>query len=197
MNKLTAAMLISLLIIGVCGVISGYREVDGMTDKIIRIHVIANSDSDEDQELKYKVRDGILKTASEIISGCESKEEAMQRISENLYAVESAARRVLDENGSQYGVVCSLANEEFDTREYDGFTLPAGDYDSLCVRIGEAKGKNWWCICYPSLCIGTAVSIDDCEVFNEGELLIVKEPQKVRLKLWCYEFLRKLGKIFE
>lgn len=197
MNKLTVSVLLALLFCGVCSVISGAQEVDALTDKIIRIHVIANSDSQADQQLKLKVRDGILDVAAELTSGCKNKEEAEARIRAGLDVLTEAAKSVIAENGGGYGVNVTLGREEFDRREYDGFTLPAGDYDALCIRLGEAKGKNWWCVCYPSLCFGTSVNIDDCGVFTDGELTVIKEPQKVRYKLWCFELVRKIAKVFK
>lgn len=197
MKKLTLAILISLIICGVTGAFANAREVGKMTDKLIRIHVIANSDSEEDQTLKLNVRDSVLEAASELISKCGSKEEAMAVISDNIGFISAAANEAVEENGYEYTVKCSLSEEEFDERVYDGFTLPAGEYDALCVRIGDADGKNWWCVCYPSLCFGSAVSIDDCEVFTESELTIVKEPEKVRYKLWCFEMARKIAKLFK
>lgn len=197
MQKLTLAILISLIVCFVSGVAASAREVDSVTDKLIRIHIIANSDSEEDQSLKLKVRDSVLEVASGLISECTSKEEAMTVIRDNIVVISSAASETVEQSGCEYAVNCSLSEEEFDERVYDDFTLPAGDYDALCVRIGDAEGKNWWCVCYPSLCFGSAVSIDDCEVFTEGELTIVKEPEKVRYKLWCYEIARKILKLFD
>lgn len=197
MNKLTISILLSLIMCSIVSFISNAREVDMMTDKLIRIHVIANSDSEEDQELKLKVRDSVLEAASEIFADCKSKDEAMEAIRNNLDMFTEVAEGSVKLNGNEYAVSCTLAEEEFDKRVYDDFTLPAGEYDSLCIRIGNAEGRNWWCVCYPSLCFGTAVSIDDCEVFSEGELTIVKEPEKVRYKLWCFEFVRKIAKLFE
>ena len=197
MQKLSIAILISLIICSVTAVISNAHEVDAMTDKLIRIHVIANSDSEEDQSLKLKVRDSVLEAVSVFMTDCNSKDEAMEAIRDSLSEITSAASQTVVKNGYVYDVRCTLSEEEIDERIYEDFTLPAGCYDSLCVRIGDANGKNWWCVCYPSLCLGTSVSIDDCEVFTEGELRIVKEPEKVRYKLWCYEMFRKLMKLFD
>ena len=197
MKKITLSLLISLVIFAAAGVISEAKEVEALTGKIIRIHVIANSDSEADQRLKIKVRDGILETVADITSGCGDKASAMAAIGGNIENIKSAAERAISESDSGYGVTCTLKKEEFDRREYDDFTLPAGEYDSLCIRIGEAKGKNWWCVCFPSVCVGAAVKIDDCEVFTDGELMIVKEPQKVRYKLWCFEAVRRIKKFFE
>ena len=197
MQKLTIAILISIIICSVTAVNSNAHEVDAMTDKLIRIHVIANSDREEDQALKLKVRDSVLEAASGFITDCNSKDEAMDAIRDSLCEITSAAIQTVEENGYDYDVRCTISEEEFDERVYDDFTLPAGCYDSLCIRIGDADGKNWWCVCYPSLCLGTSLSIDDCEVFTEGELRIVKEPEKVRYKLWCYEMFRRLMKLFD
>lgn len=196
MRKLTIAALISILFCAVWVTVSNAREVSDMTDKLIRIHVIANSDSAEDQELKLKVRDGILEAVAEAVDGVADKQEAMVRIFEKLAEIENRAEKIILENGADCGVSATLKKEEFGERRYDDFTLPAGTYDSLCVRIGEAKGHNWWCVCYPSLCVGSAVSVDECGVFTEGELKIIREPDKVRYKLWCFEMLKKLKNFF-
>lgn len=197
MKKFTVAVILSLLICTFLNFLNSAGEVENMTDKLIRIHIIANSDSEADQALKLTVRDGILGTVSELTDGCENKDEAMAAISEGLDELGTKAREIVDGNGFDYCVSCTLAREEFDERRYDGFTLPAGEYDSLCLRIGDAKGKNWWCVCYPSVCVGAAVSVDDCGVFTDGELVIIKEPERVRYKLWCFEFIRKLKKLFK
>ena len=192
MKKLTIAVFLSLLLCGVMVVAQNAAEVDEMTDKFIRIHIIANSDSDADQALKLDVRDAVLKASEDFLTDCKSKGEAMTAIRENLQTIQSAAEEEMRRQGSDYPLVCTLAREMFDTRVYDDFTLPAGSYDSLTVRIGNSEGKNWWCVCYPQLCIGTAIKLDDASVLTEGEIKIVKEPEKVRFKLWCFEIVRKI-----
>lgn len=196
MKKLTFSIALSLIICAALSVIGSAREVEDLTDKLIRIHVIANSDSEEDQNLKLAVRDGILSYVSELTEGCETKAEAMESLGGGLGRIEDEARGIVAENGFGYEVSCTLSREEFDRRTYDGFELPAGEYDSLCIRLGGAEGKNWWCVCYPSICLGSAMSVDECGVFSEGELIIIKEPEKVRYKLWCFEAIRKLRRLF-
>ena len=196
MKKLTFSIALSLIICAVLSVIGSAREVEDLTDMLIRIHVIANSDSEEDQNLKLAVRDGILSYVSELTEGCKTKTEAMESLCDGLGRIEDEARGIVAENGFGYEVNCTLSSEEFDRRTYDGFELPAGEYDSLCIRLGSAEGKNWWCVCYPSICLGSAMSVDECGVFSEGELIIIKEPEKVRYKLWCFEAIRKLRRLF-
>lgn len=197
MKKLTLAMLISLVLCGFTSIFANFGEVDTMTGKLIRLHVIANSDSAADQELKLQVRDRILETSGSFFYEADCKDDAMRMIEENLSKICAAAESEIAENGYNYSVNCTICKEEFSERRYDDFTLPAGEYDSLCVRIGEADGRNWWCVCYPNLCVGTAMKVDDCDAFTEGELTIIKQPEKVRYKLWCFEFVRKIKGIFK
>ena len=194
MKKLTLAMLISLIICISTSIISNANEVQAATDKLIRLHVIANSDSETDQEIKLIVRDAVLSKADTLLSSCDNKESAVEIITQNIEVLTLAANSVL--SGFDYKAVCTIEECYFNTRTYDDFTLPAGEYDSLCVRLGEAKGKNWWCVCYPGLCLPSAVKIDDCEILSEDEVMIFKYPQKVRYKLFCFELLRKIKRLF-
>lgn len=195
MKKLTLSMVLSLIICLVFSIVSNACEVDRMTDKLIRLHVIANSDSSADQALKLAVRDEVVSLCAEISSGCTSRAEAHSALEADLGLIESAAAGVISREGYDYSVSVTLSSCEFDKRVYDSFTLPAGEYDALCVTIGEGEGKNFWCVCYPSLCIGSAMKIDDCEEFTDEELIIIKEPQKVRYKLFCYELIKKIRKL--
>lgn len=197
MKKLTISIFLSLLLCAVLSVLSNAAEVEKMTDKVIRLHVIANSDSEADQTLKLKVRDSILAAVSDAVADCDSKDEALERISANISEIKSAAEQTVSASGEPCPLSCTLGRETFDRRTYDDFELPAGEYDSLIIRLGAGEGKNWWCVCYPSLCLGAAVSVDDCPVFCDGELRILKEPEKARYKLWCFELIRKIGKILK
>ncbi len=192
MKKFTLSLAVSLLIMFSVSVLGAAGEVKKTEDKFIRIHIIANSDSKADQALKLTVRDRILEKSGEYLTGAKTKEEAVERIRKNLSEIESEAQKAAGDEK----VDCSFEREYFEPRAYDGFILPAGMYDSLCIRIGEANGKNWWCVCYPEVCIGAAIKIEDSEVFSEGEIKILREPSKVRYKLWCYETLLKLKKLF-
>lgn len=190
MKKLTISILIALVLTFVISSVSNAADVCGLTDKLIRLHVIANSDSESDQNIKLAVRDEVLCKVSELCSDVGSKDEAEKIILSHIDEIESAANDALKETG--YKAECRYETVDIDKRVYDDFTLPAGVYDALCVRIGKAEGENWWCVVYPSLCVSCAVSIDDCGVFSEDELTIVKQPEKVKYKLYCFELFRKL-----
>lgn len=148
-------------------------------DNIIRLHVLANSDSDADQALKLKVRDGILDTVSALLDGVCDRDAAEEILLGNLSVIETDAARVLCEEGSDYAVRVTLTEEAYPTREYEGFTLPAGTYTSLRVLIGEAEGQNWWCVLFPQLCV---TSTREAAVIGETELIEAGlTPSQVRI----------------
>ncbi len=168
-------------------------------DSIIRLHVLANSDSDEDQALKLKVRDGVLEAASELLSGVTDRNEAEAIIEANLAELESVAAEILRGENSAYPVFATLTEESYPTREYGNFALPAGTYTSLRVLIGDAEGKNWWCMLFPSLCIGAkkeapAAVIDESECIEAGltpsQVKIIKgNSPTVKVKFRVLEFI--------
>ncbi len=123
-----------------------------ISNSVFRLHVIANSDSDEDQALKYKVRDNLLIYMKEICTNCSSKQEAINIASQHLDEFKQIALQTIKDEGFLYNVNIEIGNFEFPTKEYGDITLPAGLYDALRVKIGSAQGKNWWCVMFPSLC---------------------------------------------
>lgn len=123
-----------------------------ISDSVFRLHVIANSDSDEDQALKYKVRDNLLKYMNNICSNCSSKQEAINLVTEHQEEFKQIALDTIKNEGYSYSVKINIGNFEFPTKQYGDISLPAGYYDALRVEIGEAKGRNWWCVMFPSLC---------------------------------------------
>lgn len=123
-----------------------------LKDGIIRLHVKANSDTEEDQALKLKVRDRILKETAPLLEKSESIEETRAIVKENLDNIKSIAEEVIKEEGKDYKVEVNFGMTSFPTRKYGEMVLPAGEYEALLVTIGEGKGKNWWCVMFPPLC---------------------------------------------
>lgn len=123
-----------------------------LKDGIIRLHVKANSDTEEDQALKLKVRDRILKETAPLFEKSESIEETRAIVKENLDNIKSIAEEVIKEEGKDYKVEVNFGMTSFPTRKYGEMVLPAGEYEALLVTIGEGKGKNWWCVMFPPLC---------------------------------------------
>ena len=125
---------------------------DDIKDKLIRFHVIANSDSDEDQNLKLKVRDKVVEALSEKLSNVNSLEEAENVLEENIDYVNEIAKEVIEENNYTYEVTTMLSYENFPDKVYGDCVFPQGNYEAFRVIIGEGKGQNWWCVMFPSLC---------------------------------------------
>ena len=129
-----------------------------IADSVFRLHVIANSDSEIDQDLKYTVRDALLSYMNDLCANCTSKEEAISIASEHLEDFKEIALNTIQEEGFDYSVNIRIGNFEFPTKDYGDISLPAGTYDALRVEIGEAKGQNWWCVMFPPLCFVDASS---------------------------------------
>ena len=145
-----------LILLSLFILISAISYVDAVSnniaDSVFRLHVIANSDSKEDQELKLKVRDELVLYMNIISKDSTSKQEAMQIANEHKEEFTQIAEKVIKENGYNYTVNVQIGKADFPTKYYGDITLPAGTYDALKVQIGEAKGQNWWYVMFPPLC---------------------------------------------
>lgn len=167
---------------------------------LIRLHVVANSDSDEDQAIKLQVRDAITATLEPAMENIESKEQAYQYIVENLTRIEETANKKLEELGVSDRASVSLQQEKFNVRHYDTFSLPAGIYDSLRVEIGSGSGKNWWCVVFPTLCLPAASSEFQTAAVASGfdediSKTLVREDGYV-LRFYLLDFLGRLENFF-
>ncbi|MDD4844268.1 MAG: stage II sporulation protein R [Anaerotignum sp.] len=132
----------------------GYSEMiqNGISAKVVRFHVLANSDSDEDQALKLKVRDKVLQEYGELLSTCQSKEETLAALDGVKKEICKTAQAEVLAQGYDYPVSVSVVREDFPFKRYDDYIFPAGIYDALRIEIGEAQGHNWWCVLYPQMC---------------------------------------------
>ena len=154
-SKIGIILILSLLLfiyIIVCAISYVEAVSSDISDSVFRLHVIANSDSDEDQSLKYKVRDSLLYYMNNICANCSSKEEAINTVSVHQDEFKQVALETIKNEGYSYNINIEIGNFEFPTKHYGDISLPAGFYDALTIEIGEAKGKNWWCVMFPSLC---------------------------------------------
>lgn len=152
------------------------REQSDLADSVLRLHVLANSDSESDQALKLKVRDRVLAEAEAILPGEASVEEAARTLKENLSRLAAAGAEVVAQEGYSYPVSASLEETWFPTKEYEDFALPAGRYQALRIVIGEGEGQNWWCVVFPPLCLGSV-----SESTRETALEAGMEEQQVAL----------------
>ena len=134
-----------------CGTVIADRQ--RLNEELIRLHVVANSDRVEDQELKLLVRDAIITSLRQALADVRDTEQAKEYLQENLPKLRELANKTLDAAGSAQQAVVTLCREGFPTRQYNTFSLPAGIYEALRVTIGDGAGKNWWCVVFPSLCV--------------------------------------------
>lgn len=174
-----------------------------IAQEIIRFHVIANSDSNEDQELKIKVKEALVKSLSPLLNQTSSVEEARTILSENLSSIEKLAGHIVGQNGYSYPVKVTLEDTYFPLKIYGDYTFPPGYYEALRVQIGKAEGKNWWCVMFPPLCFvdETYSVVDEASgdklknILTEEEyntLINKKTPIKIRFKL--FESIRNFFK---
>lgn len=172
-----------------------------LAEKTVRLHVIANSDSAEDQAQKLRVRDAVLRKAQELTANCRNAKEARRILAAQAETLCQAAQAVLLKEESPYPVTVEVGEERFNTRYYETFTLPAGEYPSLCVRIGAAEGKNWWCVVFPSLCTAaTGESLERCAAvggMDSAETRFITEGEETyTLRFKTLEWLQKIAELF-
>lgn len=170
------------------------RQQQRISDSMIRLHVVANSDAPADQDIKLKVRDAVLAEAQTLLQDASDREDAMVRLKTELPALEETANTTLRQLGTSDSAVVTLKRELFGTRYYDTFTLPGGYYEALRVTIGEGDGKNWWCVVYPQLCMSAATEPDAVPAMgslskSDTELL---EDGEIRFRFRCLELLENL-----
>lgn len=158
-------------------------QCESIPGEVLRLHILANSDSDADQALKLHVRDRLLEENGSLMDGVTTREEAIQAVRDALPELCEAAQDEVLAAGYTYPVKAELVEMYFPTRQYDNVTLPAGRYQALRVTIGEGAGHNWWCVLFPALCLPAAqdsASLDD--VLSSGELDVVQGGYEVKFK---------------
>ena len=177
------------------------RAQGELADRVIRIHVIANSDSPEDQRLKLEVRDAVLELVAEAGEGIETPEEMCRALTPRLPELEELGETVLREQGCMADVTATLTECWFPTKDYGAFSFPAGEYTALRLVIGEGEGENWWCVAFPPLCVGAAAeSIEEAVAVGhftqeQGDLLTGREGGYV-LKFKSMELLGSIKGLF-
>lgn len=167
-------------------------EQKAIADKVVRLHVIANSDSDRDQTLKLKVRDAVISELSPKLESAGDISGASAVIETELEHIRLKALETLHAEGEDMSVSVTLGEESYPTREYDTFALPAGDYMSLRIVIGEGRGKNWWCVVFPPLCTEAAIDSEISGLSDKQVMLITGEADGYEIKFRTLEIIAKL-----
>lgn len=176
---------------------TGFADTcDSIDDSVLRLHILANSDSEEDQTVKLKVRDRLLSEVPEMFVSAEDKSSAISQAEMHLDEIKEVIGSVLDENGAEYSFDAEIVEGMyFENREYDGFTMPAGFYSALRITLGEAEGQNWWCVMYPPLCNGSAVKTEDA--FNEKQTAVLSANSDYEIKFKVCEWFNKAKRSIE
>lgn len=201
MNKIKTYELALMLGMAAAVFFAGFgsfaEDYRGITQTVFRLHILANSDSDVDQALKLKVRDAVLEENSYIFKDASSAEEAAVIAEKHIDDIMHTAERVIRENGSDYNVKCEVTRMDFGNRVYGTITMPAGEYSALRITIGEAEGKNWWCVMFPPLCLPAVTDIDEAleeygGVFTEEEIDMLHNPENYECRFYFLELYEKI-----
>ena len=191
---------ILLMMVGVMGGFYGRKKIvqEQIAEKVLRFHVLANSNSEEDQKLKLQVRDAIGGLLQEKMAQVENREECEEFITEWIPKIEQTAAAVIEENGYDYSVCARLEETDFPVKTYGAYTFPAGRYEALRVTIGEGAGENWWCVLYPNMCFqGSVYEVMDessgeelREVLTQEEYADVFDSGKMQIRWKFLDYFR-------
>ena len=200
MRKCLKCGVVFILLAAAVYMITLVRDRAALNDQILRLHVVANSDSEADQAVKLKVRDAVIGELEQATTNVESKAEAERLVREKLSDLEWIANQVLEVEGVTDRACVTLTQEEFPTRYYDTFTLPAGVYDSLRITIGSGEGHNWWCVVFPSLCVPAAVEgVEDTAVgagFSDSLTCAITGADGYEVRFFFLDCLGRLQNFF-
>ena len=188
------SLLMAATVITFC--ISVVADRQQLNTDIIRLHVVAQSDSQQDQDVKLQVRDAVMQNLQLKMADIQDSLEAEEFLSGHLQELETVANAVLAQCGVDYTASVTLESEAFDTRHYDTFSLPSGVYRSLRIRLGEARGKNWWCVVFPSLCMQASSTQEDMSVFSDTLTDTIERKEGYELRFFLLDWLGNLEKIF-
>lgn len=201
---LTLAVCISILFVTVVSAFVPIHNEQRIYSNVIRLHVIANSDSNEDQALKYEVRDYIIEYISSLTEGCADIEDAREAVEGDLESINGKVSEYISEAGFPYTSAVTLTKEDYPTIVYgsesseETFRLPKGKYLSLRILIGEAEGKNWWCVLFPPLCMSGTKVEDELAVagYNHEQIKVLKNNDSTKYVV-RFKILEILSELFE
>ncbi|MEG1615057.1 MAG: stage II sporulation protein R [Oscillospiraceae bacterium] len=192
-KKIEISLLIAFVLTAAISISGFAANCNGIEHSVLRMHVIANSDKENDQKLKLKVRDAVLKEGSDVFSGATNVKEAQDKIEISQDRLLATAKRVVADEGYDYNVKIEIGKEYFNTRTYGNITLPAGQYNAVRIIIGEGAGKNWWCVMFPPMCLPGATQESEIDaVPKDGESRLVKSDPKIDARFKIVEIYEKL-----
>lgn len=185
---------VTCMVFSLCGFAGDCAEV---RDSVVRLHILANSDSEEDQALKIRVRDAVTAAGVGVLDGVTTREEAESRLRAALPRLIETAQQCVYDAGFSYPVTAELTTMYFSTRTYDSGTFPAGRYHTVRFSIGEAQGKNWWCVMYPPLCVSAATDKASlADVMGEDACEIVSDAPRYAVRFKVVEWFEAIAEWF-
>lgn len=194
LNNKIKALFLGFLFSVTYSILGLSSECESISEKILRLHIIANSDSKEDQELKLKIRDKILLEYSEQLSVKNDIEEAKNEIIRNIDKIRLTAQNEVYKNGFDYKINAEITNMYFNPRRYNDITLPSGFYNALRITIGEGKGKNWWCVMFPPICLAVTEEKSDLQdILTPSEMDLVENNSQYSFKLKIVDIIIQIG----
>ena len=194
MRKKEWFVLIACIISIACSCVCSFgEECSFIRENTLRLHILANSDSPADQALKLKIRDAVLSHSGELFSGCDTRQKMVSAAQEQLSDIQRIAEQTAMHNGYDLPVTVSVTDMFFETRRYDNVLLPAGTYTAVRIELGEAAGKNWWCVLYPPLCVSAAqTGFTEEGAQISDSLLQQEELPRYRVRLAVVEWWESL-----
>lgn len=192
-KKIKISICVSMIVAIIFSICSFAKTSQEIRSDVLRLHVIANSDSSVDQNLKIRLRDFLLEEGKSIFDGSVNVENAVEKIEPQIPALEKSAKEFIQTSGFDYDVKISLSREYFTTRTYETVTLPAGRYLALRVVIGAGEGHNWWCVMFPPMCVPAADKKDEIEnIFTEDEIKLVESSPKYEIRFKVVEICEEI-----
>lgn len=196
-KRLFILLLTTALLIGLLTILPVHSESE-IYERVLRLHVIANSDSQEDQSLKLLVRDAILDESQKLLADADTQEQAKAIIEQNVDKLRLVAERTVQKNGYSYPISIEFNKESYPTKSYESCAFPSGEYLSLRIMIGNATGENWWCVLFPPLCLSAA---SDKESFSsvgitDNQYQIITESKNPKYKI-RFKFLESISSLLD
>lgn len=197
MRLFRKALILAVVLMMLCTITGFAGQCETISDRVLRLHVLANSDSQEDQALKLKVRDKVLECSAYMLDDAQDLNQAEALTEQNLQDIQKVAQEEVYRQGYDYPVKVELTNMHFNTRVYETVTLPAGEYDALRVSIGEAQGHNWWCVMFPPMCLPAAEESKELQdVLDPAQMEIVEGGSQYEVKFKTIEVLEDIKSWF-
>lgn len=188
---ISLALVAIILTACILNIVSFAQACDSVRRDVLRLHVVADSNSETDQKLKLLVRDAVLEKGGELFEGTVTVDTVKAEILPRVDELKAAATKVLRENGCKNSVEITVTEEYFNTRCYEDFTMPAGVYTAVRVNIGSAQGQNWWCVMFPPLCL-PAASTDADAFFTDAEMKVVSSSPEYEPRFKIVEIIESI-----